>query len=61
MIYHVPLQPETGAPPITRNPIYIYNKVKTTNDGRLAGLGEHIPTNAERLAEPLQTPKYNGC
>jgi len=36
-------------------------KMKTTNAGRLSGLSENIPTNAESLAEVRKTSKYNGC
>ncbi|WP_314741108.1 hypothetical protein [Hoylesella pleuritidis] len=36
-------------------------KMKTTNAGRLSGLSENIPTNAESLAEVRKTSKHNGC
>ena len=36
-------------------------KMKTTNAGRLSGLSENIPTNAESLAEVRKTSRYNRC
>ena len=51
---HRTAAPETPQP-------YIYNKVETTNGGRLSDTREDVPTNDGRLAEARQTLKYNRC